>query len=61
MRDQTRESGQWFGITLSLWLVMALAAATGLTLIVFHFEHITLTEQIEALRSRVERLESAER
>ncbi len=61
MKDPTRESGQWFGITLSLWMVIALAAATGVTLIFFHFEHVSLTEQIEELGSRVERLEIPER
>ena len=59
MSEEARERGQWLGITLSLWMVIALAVATGATLIFFHLEHVSLSEQIKDLRGRVERLENA--
>lgn len=57
-KDVARESGQWLGITLALWLVIALAIATGLTLMFLRFEQLSLDGRIDDLRDRVERLEA---
>jgi hypothetical protein len=63
---RTRGAGNGFGIGALVAItdpqrlreLIALAAATGATLIFFHFAHVSLVEQVEELGSRVERLES---